>query len=97
LSVGSKWPSVNVSLAAWVGSMKLIRRVVTVLCADVGELAEEVTYLIYGYTLAEAQHLAPSDRVELIYRETGVRVAAEQSHEIIRGLGGELYLAARHP
>jgi len=56
-----------------------------------GSTEKELDYLMYDYVLeteAEVRGIAPSDRVELIRRKTGVIVAPEDSYEILSVVGG---------
>jgi len=60
--------------------------------------AKELQYLIYQYSPAEARRLAPEDRIEIIRRETGARVNANDSYNILIGLGDrDLILLAKYP
>jgi len=50
---------------------------------------KEVSYLVFGYAPEQADYLAPSDRIELIRRETKVFVAPEDSYTVYVALARE--------
>ena len=63
-----------------------------------GVEAKELQYLIYGYAPEEALALAPSDRVILVKRETGVTVSGYDSYDILFGLGtNNVMILAHYP